>query len=633
MKCKEGMLSVFIGAAILALTTANGPYTYGTAWGFEDNGGWLTNTDNNRVVNLDGTSDSSHVVAMQCGYSACVARFLDGSATVWGDQGMGGDITDTEDNRDVDLSSGVVDISCGNEACVARFEDGSATAWGHRNSGGDLTRLDYSDSSSTRVVDLSSGVVDIGCGKDTCWALFNDSSATVWGNEGGGDLALYSDVDLSSGVVEIGCVGPCWAIYDDGSAAVWGSASANPDGSDSVDGQPIDLTSNVTKISCGHQVCMVIYDNGSAKVWGNEDRGGDITMTDNDRVVNLDSDVVDGMCGYSYACVARFADGSATVWGGRDVLNGQLTYGGDITKTGVGMVVDLSSGVEDIMCGKDACVARFADGSAAVWGDQLGGGNHLNNKDQTFNNWWSGENPVIDIGCGDSCWARFEDGSATVWGTSTVVRMIPGVATEDENREVPSFDHHVQHISCGLGLSCVAILIGCDSGYVYDPVANTCTAASCGQPSQNAEFLPAVTTTGAEVEVTCNDGYLTEDGDKTFQASCVADSYRGPTSTWFTDEQVCEEQRCLSPYIPNAHNVGSGDIGDRRRVSCFTDYWAEDGHTGFWINCEATATGAEWVGLEDCLRENANAAIGAAQAGLSIMSALSILSVFLYDAF
>jgi hypothetical protein len=52
---------------------------------------------------------------------ACVARFENGSATAWGDSSWGGDLTDTDNDRVVDLSANVVDISCGNYACVARF--------------------------------------------------------------------------------------------------------------------------------------------------------------------------------------------------------------------------------------------------------------------------------------------------------------------------------------------------------------------------------------------------------------------------------------------------------------------------------------------------------------------------------
>ena len=81
---------------------------------------------------------SSNVADISCGGYACVARFTDGSATAWGSQHNGGDLTDTDSGRVVDLSSNVADISCGNYEsvmCVARFTDGSATAWGDQNNG------------------------------------------------------------------------------------------------------------------------------------------------------------------------------------------------------------------------------------------------------------------------------------------------------------------------------------------------------------------------------------------------------------------------------------------------------------------------------------------------------------------
>ena len=65
-----------------------------------------------------------------------MARFIDGSATAWGDPSFGGDITG------VDLSHDVADISCGYGACVARFTDGSATAWGNPFLGGDSKKTE-----------------------------------------------------------------------------------------------------------------------------------------------------------------------------------------------------------------------------------------------------------------------------------------------------------------------------------------------------------------------------------------------------------------------------------------------------------------------------------------------------------
>jgi hypothetical protein len=292
-----------------------------------------------------------------------------------------------------------------------------------------------------RDVDLSANVKDIGCSSSACYALYNDGSATAWGGHYayGGNLKYRSefcphchygasyhylrDIDLSANVTEISCSSRvCWARFENGSATIWGEARyggflALTCGHLPVDQQTgvacsretvstfgVDLSANVASMSCGGYACVARYENGSAVAWGDQQYGGDITLTDNNRKVDLTSGVIEASCGWK-ACVARFDDGSATVWGDQ-------TSGGDITDTdvshdaygGVKRVVDLSRDVAYIACFWKVCVARYENGSATTWGHPNYGAMLRTHQAAIVVDLSAN---VADIGCAEeNCWAR-----------------------------------------------------------------------------------------------------------------------------------------------------------------------------------------------------------------------------------
>eukprot|EP00729_Bicosta_minor_P017039 gene17039-19265_t len=417
-------------------------------------------------------------VDTSCGTHACVALYADGSASVWGKPSYGGDITETDNGRVVDLSgttTKVAAISCGGYACVALYADGSATVWGKSSRGGDITETD-----NGRVVDLSgttTKVAAISCGGSwtrVCVALYADGSATTWGDSTrGGDITTVNLSGTTTKVAAISCGGfACVALYADGSATAWGDSNKGGDitktynGVNGVNnGRVVDLsgtTTKVTAISCGDKACAALFADGSASVWGYQYAGGDITETDNGRVVDLSgttTKVTAISCG-GQACVALYADGSATAWG-------QSNGGGDITKTENGRVVDLSgttTKVTAISCGGAACAALYADGSATTWGGFPSRGGDLTETDNGRVVDLSGTTTkVAAISCGGrACVALYADGSATVWGSDdrggdlTRSNFYPYL--QEGGRFEPGVDYlasGVADISCGES-ACVA---------------------------------------------------------------------------------------------------------------------------------------------------------------------------------
>ena len=197
-----------------------------------------------------------------------------------------------------------------------------------------------------------------------------------------------------------------------------------------------------TQVSCGGYACAARFADGSAAVWGNPLYGGDLTKT---FVMTVSS---------TTATVSSTSATASSITATRST-----TTGIDSTTTVThGNAVDLSNDVADISCGGLACVARFTDGSAAAWGDPNGGGDISKTYgsalcDLTKN--------VVDISCGGAaCAARIivDDASTgCVWGDANY-----GGSIEYKNRsphelemDEGALDKWVADISCGK-TACVA---------------------------------------------------------------------------------------------------------------------------------------------------------------------------------
>jgi len=131
-------------------------------------------------------------------------------------------------------------------------------------------------------------------------------------------------------------------------------------------------------VTWGNGMFVAVSSNGPNRVMTSADDGQTWTQpqqapTPDLTAPDVDKKVKDISCG-DYACVARFADGSANAWG-------HPNWGGSPNNNPARPVMDgdgPSQSVVDISCGGSACVARFADGSAKAWGDPDSGGDVTN---------------------------------------------------------------------------------------------------------------------------------------------------------------------------------------------------------------------------------------------------------------
>ena len=216
-------------------------------------------------------------------------------------------------------------------------------------------------------------VMNTSCYDEACYAIFYDQTATVWGKS---SLARA----LGPAVEHIVCNSyACTALFASGKVEAWGDAGHGGDvGSIVMDG--IGDARSVSKIACSDYACAAQFVSGAAATWGLVAAYAGAPMaTLMAQAKTMDgssptTSVVDLSCG-NHACVARFADGSGAAWG-------DARFGGDPAAAfelydDSPVIMDASSTattVEDISCGRYACVVRFANGFARAWGGAFRGG-------------------------------------------------------------------------------------------------------------------------------------------------------------------------------------------------------------------------------------------------------------------
>ena len=130
------------------------------------------------------------------------------------------------------FSSGMADISTGLHTC-GLTTGGAVWCWGYNDDGELGNNSNTPSPVPVQVVGLTSGVIDIACGRYHSCAVLNDGSVKCWGYNGGGALGDGTNVDKLTPVSVVGLAGRAVAVsagglhscalLNDGTMQCWGS--------------------------------------------------------------------------------------------------------------------------------------------------------------------------------------------------------------------------------------------------------------------------------------------------------------------------------------------------------------------------------------------------------------------------
>lgn len=276
-------------------------------------------------------------------------------------------------------------IGAGRKYTCALTQSGGVRCWGSNDAGQLGDKTNDGSNVPVDVYGLSSGVKVIAVGGGHACALTNSGAVKCWGGNGSGQLGdgtydpsnVPVDVSgLSSGITAIsaGVLHTC-ALTDNGAVKCWGHNSQGQlgDGTFTNRYTPVDvfgLSSGVKAITTGFFHTCAITQSGAVKCWGNNKRGqlGDGTNTYRKtpvRVFGLSSGVADIIAGKEHTC-AITNSGAIKCWGNNGA--GQLGDGRGSYRNAPVDVSGLGSGVRAIAAGSDRTCAITDDGTVKSWG-------------------------------------------------------------------------------------------------------------------------------------------------------------------------------------------------------------------------------------------------------------------------
>ncbi len=341
------------GSHTCAITPSGGVKCWGANWGGQLGDSSTTQRSTpNSVMNLSG------VVSVSAGQDHTCAITSTGALKCWGANWGGalGDGTQTNKSLPVTVfSSGIANVSAGNGYTCAVTTAGAAKCWGWNDEGqvGDGSRTFRL--TPTDVYSSGANVASIHTGYNHTCAITTGGAIKCWGFNGYGKLGdgtmvsktypvfistqIYGVADVSLGgdhtcalTLEGGV--KCWGSGDYGQIG-WGMAMGST--------TPVDvvgLTSGVAMVSTKSNHTCAVTTGGAVKCWGNNVLGqlGDSTRKRRVSpvdVVDLSSGVVEVVAGNDHSC-ARTSTGVIKCWGNNG--SGELGDGLGFTRETPGNV-------------------------------------------------------------------------------------------------------------------------------------------------------------------------------------------------------------------------------------------------------------------------------------------------------
>ena len=191
-----------------------------------------------------------HVTAIAAGGTFGMALKRDGNFAVWGDPCNAARL---EYKAITNASSPPIVLVAGGPATSAvLFADGSARSWG--------------DTESRYTIGPGSGVIQLGCGRESLFGLRANGTVLALGEDLGGAVIVPADL---AGVTAIAVNGFPMALKSDGTIAVWGVARYGPDELTNIPPAAV----HTVAIAAGQSHALALQADGSVLAWGRDIEG------------------------------------------------------------------------------------------------------------------------------------------------------------------------------------------------------------------------------------------------------------------------------------------------------------------------------------------------------------------------
>ena len=346
----NGYIPLSVAAGGLHTLAINGDGTV-LSWGRNEFGqlGNASNTDRNNPVNVRNITD---IVAVRAGVTHSIALQNDGSVWAWGQNNVGqlgiGNTGNRNEPVRVSILTDIVSIDSGSQNNIALKNDGTVWIWG--SMGG---------STPVRVEELSN-VIAVAAGRSHYVVLLSDGTVWAWGRNLEGQLGNgnneNSDIPVKvqdiSNIISISAGSPglfgqhTIALRADGRVFAWGRNNLRQLGNNSTTNSniPIEVSglTNIIAIDAGNAHNVALRSDGTILSWGDNSRG----QIGNNAVTTLGisppvqvrasqtsmlpfTDAVAIAAGEEHT-VARRADGTIWVWGNNS--HGQIGNGTTVNR-------------------------------------------------------------------------------------------------------------------------------------------------------------------------------------------------------------------------------------------------------------------------------------------------------------
>jgi len=305
-------------------------------WGLNTLGQVGDGTTTSRSLPTAMAGGFTDIISIEGGSSHALGLRSNGTLVAWGnnDRGQLGDGMTTT-NRSFPAAvtglTNVVAVAGGANHSLAVLTDGTVMAWGS-NINGQLGNQGPFNPTPAAVNGITNAVA-VAAVANTSYALLADGSVVAWGRNSSGQLGDGTTTPrstpgqvsgLTSGVVSIeGGGNSCYAVLSDGSVRAWGNNSSGQLGDGTTTNgltpvTPLNLTSGVVQIAGGFFHAAALKADGTLLTWGGNAEGelGDGTTTNNSTPTAIAlANVTQIRSNLGSLTYARLRDGSLYAWG------------------------------------------------------------------------------------------------------------------------------------------------------------------------------------------------------------------------------------------------------------------------------------------------------------------------------